>query len=200
MPILGDALEEAGCGNEDILKHCRSEKPHVRGDVGWWIWCWANADGLFLSIGRVQERAKFGLTDSWTSVAISPRWRASRCDYSSSGWLFVFPLGMWGFGAFVQRHRDRPSRRPLFSFSSQARQLSSVVPICPDQWGPGWAPPRSTRPGTRHGPGSGAGSARALLARWPRPNRRRLLPGAGRASRRWYFTFFTSKDQSFQAS
>ena len=33
MPILGDALEEAGCGNEDILKHCRSEKPHVRG-------CW----------------------------------------------------------------------------------------------------------------------------------------------------------------
>jgi hypothetical protein len=33
MPSLGDALEEAGCGNEDILKHCRSDKPHVRG-------CW----------------------------------------------------------------------------------------------------------------------------------------------------------------
>ena len=33
MPILGDALEEAGCGNEDVLKHCRSDKPHVRG-------CW----------------------------------------------------------------------------------------------------------------------------------------------------------------
>lgn len=33
MPILGDALEEAGCGNEDVLKHCRSEMPHVRG-------CW----------------------------------------------------------------------------------------------------------------------------------------------------------------
>jgi hypothetical protein len=33
MPILGDALEEAGCSSEDMLKHCRSEKPHVRG-------CW----------------------------------------------------------------------------------------------------------------------------------------------------------------
>ncbi len=31
MLNLGDALEEAGCGNEDILKHCRSDKPHVRG-------------------------------------------------------------------------------------------------------------------------------------------------------------------------
>jgi hypothetical protein len=33
MPILGDALEEAGCNNVDILSHCRSDKPHIRG-------CW----------------------------------------------------------------------------------------------------------------------------------------------------------------
>lgn len=33
MPILGDALEEAGCDNADILNHCRSQGPHVRG-------CW----------------------------------------------------------------------------------------------------------------------------------------------------------------
>jgi hypothetical protein len=33
MPILADALEEAGCDNEDILSHCRSEGLHVRG-------CW----------------------------------------------------------------------------------------------------------------------------------------------------------------
>lgn len=26
MPILGDALEEAGCTNEDILRHCRGEE------------------------------------------------------------------------------------------------------------------------------------------------------------------------------
>jgi hypothetical protein len=33
LPILADALEEAGCDNEDILAHCRSQSLHVRG-------CW----------------------------------------------------------------------------------------------------------------------------------------------------------------
>jgi hypothetical protein len=33
MPILGDALEDAGCTNADILEHCRSGGEHVRG-------CW----------------------------------------------------------------------------------------------------------------------------------------------------------------
>jgi hypothetical protein len=33
LPILADALEEAGCDNADVLSHCRSEGPHVRG-------CW----------------------------------------------------------------------------------------------------------------------------------------------------------------
>ena len=33
MPILADALEEAGCTNEDVLLHCRSDGQHVRG-------CW----------------------------------------------------------------------------------------------------------------------------------------------------------------
>lgn len=33
MPILADALEEAGCTNADILAHCRGPRPHVRG-------CW----------------------------------------------------------------------------------------------------------------------------------------------------------------
>ena len=34
MPILADALQEAGCENEDVLAHCRSATaPHVRG-------CW----------------------------------------------------------------------------------------------------------------------------------------------------------------
>ncbi len=33
MPILADALQDAGCDNEGILTHCRSEGPHVRG-------CW----------------------------------------------------------------------------------------------------------------------------------------------------------------
>jgi hypothetical protein len=33
MPILADALQDAGCDSEDILGHCRGEGPHVRG-------CW----------------------------------------------------------------------------------------------------------------------------------------------------------------
>jgi hypothetical protein len=33
MPILGDALEEAGCVHEEILSHCRHGNLHVRG-------CW----------------------------------------------------------------------------------------------------------------------------------------------------------------
>jgi len=33
LPILADALEDAGCNNEDILTHCRQPGEHVRG-------CW----------------------------------------------------------------------------------------------------------------------------------------------------------------
>jgi hypothetical protein len=31
MPILADALQDAGCDNPDVLNHCRDEGPHVRG-------------------------------------------------------------------------------------------------------------------------------------------------------------------------
>jgi hypothetical protein len=33
MPILADALQDAGCSSDDILDHCRAPGPHVRG-------CW----------------------------------------------------------------------------------------------------------------------------------------------------------------
>jgi hypothetical protein len=33
MPVLADALMDAGCAEEQVLAHCRSEGPHVRG-------CW----------------------------------------------------------------------------------------------------------------------------------------------------------------
>lgn len=33
MPILADALQDAGCDNDDILNHCRGPNNHVRG-------CW----------------------------------------------------------------------------------------------------------------------------------------------------------------
>ncbi len=33
LPVLADALEEAGCDSADVLAHCRGPGPHVRG-------CW----------------------------------------------------------------------------------------------------------------------------------------------------------------
>ena len=33
LPILADALEDAGCANADMLAHCRAGGEHVRG-------CW----------------------------------------------------------------------------------------------------------------------------------------------------------------
>jgi hypothetical protein len=38
MPILADALQDAGCDNDDVLNHCRGAGPHVRG-------CWV-VDGV----------------------------------------------------------------------------------------------------------------------------------------------------------
>ena len=34
LPLLADALEDAGCAEAEILGHCRGPGPHVRG-------CWA---------------------------------------------------------------------------------------------------------------------------------------------------------------
>jgi hypothetical protein len=33
LSILADALQDSGCDNQEIIAHCRSEGPHVRG-------CW----------------------------------------------------------------------------------------------------------------------------------------------------------------
>jgi hypothetical protein len=33
MPILADALQDAGCDSDDVLNHCRRDGPHIRG-------CW----------------------------------------------------------------------------------------------------------------------------------------------------------------
>ena len=46
LPILADALMDTGCDDEQVIGHCRSEGPHVRG-------CWVvdllsgKDDGLF---------------------------------------------------------------------------------------------------------------------------------------------------------
>ncbi|QVL34978.1 hypothetical protein KIH39_21590 [Telmatocola sphagniphila] len=33
LPLLATALEEAGCDDQEIIQHCRSNRPHVKG-------CW----------------------------------------------------------------------------------------------------------------------------------------------------------------
>ena len=38
MPVLADALDDAGCTDAEVLAHCRGDGPHVRG-------CWV-VDGL----------------------------------------------------------------------------------------------------------------------------------------------------------
>src|SRR5262245_47928752 len=47
MPILADALQDAGCDSDDMLEHCRGPGPHVRG-------CWV----VDLVLGKQQARAE----------------------------------------------------------------------------------------------------------------------------------------------
>jgi hypothetical protein len=42
MPVLADALQDAGCDNDDVLTHCRGDGVHVRG-------CWV----VDLVLGKV---------------------------------------------------------------------------------------------------------------------------------------------------
>jgi hypothetical protein len=34
LPILADALQDAGCDSAEVLAHCRGPGPHVR---GYWV-------------------------------------------------------------------------------------------------------------------------------------------------------------------
>lgn len=43
MPILGDALLDAGCDNDEVIEHCQSHGPHVAG-------CWV--------VGAILDAAK----------------------------------------------------------------------------------------------------------------------------------------------
>jgi hypothetical protein len=51
MPILADALEDAGCTSADVLEHCRGPGPHVRG-------CWVVDSVLASGSGREGVRGE----------------------------------------------------------------------------------------------------------------------------------------------
>jgi tetratricopeptide (TPR) repeat protein len=53
MPILADALEDAGCTEQAILQHCRGPGPHSRG-------CWVLGMVLARPRGEAGERDKYG--------------------------------------------------------------------------------------------------------------------------------------------
>ena len=47
MPILADALQDAGCDTADLLNHLRdTTAAHVRGCWAASIWCWGRLDGF----------------------------------------------------------------------------------------------------------------------------------------------------------
>jgi hypothetical protein len=51
MPILADALQDAGCDDASVLDHCRSSGPHVRG-------CWALNLVLEWATQQPQDRSR----------------------------------------------------------------------------------------------------------------------------------------------
>src|SRR5262249_4641704 len=55
LPVLADALEEAGCAVRSILDHCRGPGPHVRG-------CWVV--DLAIPIGPPRPAPSDGRRDS----------------------------------------------------------------------------------------------------------------------------------------
>ena len=92
MPILADALQDAGCDSDDILDHCRGPGPHVRG-------CWV----VDLGAGQEVARRDLPVTARTTHTArpelptdpIEPahsRGRRPRTSYSNfSGPLLAPP-------------------------------------------------------------------------------------------------------------
>jgi hypothetical protein len=52
MPLLGDALEDAGCTDPTILAHCRDSRPHVTG-------CWV------IDLLTAEEEPRRSLEDTW---------------------------------------------------------------------------------------------------------------------------------------
>ena len=102
LPILADALQDAGCDDADILDHCRGDGPHVRG-------CWV----VDLVLGEgVGERGA-----SARKVALSAQAEGQgfgdRRDLAKGSHIREPPFGRAGRGA-VHRVADTPGRQTHF--------------------------------------------------------------------------------------
>ena len=64
LPVLADALMDAGCDNAPILNHCRGDGPHVRG-------CWVSISTLG-SVGfRYNKQTMRPMPMVWTLLGCS---------------------------------------------------------------------------------------------------------------------------------
>ena len=67
LPILADALEEAGVTDAEMLTHCRREGGHVRGCWAW-TWCWGRRESTAFGARSVSE----GLGDKTLAYGRAP--------------------------------------------------------------------------------------------------------------------------------
>ena len=94
MPILADALQDAGCENEDILTHCRRPGRTSAG-AGSWTWCSGRRDRRLTeneSGRRPVPKRTVGKKEgqSWTQSQIA-RWYV--CIQTALAFQFAFSLG-----------------------------------------------------------------------------------------------------------
>jgi tetratricopeptide (TPR) repeat protein len=61
LPVLGDALEDAGCADDVILRHCRSGEPHAWG-------CWVT--GGILGEPEWTEARRYGVAVNFWSLRL----------------------------------------------------------------------------------------------------------------------------------